>query len=365
MTARSDPAAGGSDILFVGTGYFTEIMLADLAIAARTPLRVVIGGRNRDRLKWLVDACRARAAIYGTKVGFESVELDSASADALVPPLAALAPRVVVQSASAQSPWKVDNKDSEWSRLVAEAGFGVTIAFHALLAWRTANALKTLGSTAHFVNTCYPDGVNQLLGAAGIQGITGVGNIGIFSAVIGGRLSLEERANLRVLGHHQHIVEWRKPGAERTGAPVRAWIGDDEIADVDDMTRDVQLPYRDLNLISAASAVPVLLGLAGEGRRRAHVPGPRGRPGGYPVTVDADGVRLDLPSGVGEADAVAWNRQFEDKDGVTVRDGRVIYAKQAQAALRPYSREIAEGFAVGEVEAAAEALAALRERLGG
>lgn len=364
MTARSGPK-GGSDILFVGTGYFTEIMLADLAIAARTPLRVVVGGRNRERMKWLVDACTARAAIYGTSLSFESVELDSASPDKLLAPLGALAPRVVVQSASAQSPWKVDNKDSEWSRLVAEAGFGVTVAFHALLAWRTANALRTLGSTAHFVNTCYPDGVNQLLGAAGIQAITGVGNVGIFSAVIGGRLSLEDRARLRVLGHHQHIVEWRKPGAERAGAPVRAWIGDDEIADVDGMTRDIQLPYRDLNLISAASAVPVLLGLAGEGRRRAHVPGPHGLPGGYPVSADADGVHLDLPKGVSEADAVAWNRQFEDKDGVTVRDGRVIYSERAQALLRGYSREIADGFPVGEVEAAAEALGALREKLGG
>ncbi|MVA99028.1 hypothetical protein GN330_17405 [Nitratireductor sp. CAU 1489] len=353
------------DILFCGTGYFTEIMLADIAATAATDLRVMIGGRNPARMKWLVDACRARATIYGTSVSFDSVQLDATARDTLIEPLSALNPKVVVQSASAQSPWSVDNGESEWSDLVARAGFGMTIAFHALLAWRTAGALKQAGLKAHFVNTCYPDGVNQVLAAAGMPMTTGVGNVGIFSAMIGGRLSLAERAVLRVLGHHRHIVEWRKPPGQRDGAPVRAWIGDTEIGDVEAMTRDIQLPYRDLNLISAASAVPVLLALAGEGARRAHVPGPAGLPGGYPVAVDADGVRLDLPAGISRDEAVAWNLQFEDKDGVSIRGGRVIYSQKASEMIRPHSAEIADGFAVDDVEEAAAGLSRLRERLGG
>ena len=65
------------DILFSGTGYFTEIMLADIAATARAPLRVVVGGRNAGRLKWLVDACRSRAAIYGTQASFDHVQINS------------------------------------------------------------------------------------------------------------------------------------------------------------------------------------------------------------------------------------------------------------------------------------------------
>jgi hypothetical protein len=353
------------DILFSGTGYFTEIMLGDIAVAAQTPLRVVVGGRNPARLKWLVDASLARAAIYGTQVTFDSVQLDSTSAETLKEPLKALKPKVVVQSASMQSPWKVDNGASKWSDLVASAGFGVTISFHALLAFRTATAIKQLGLDCHFVNTCYPDGVNQLLRSAGVRIATGVGNIGIFSAVIGSRIPFAQRKDLRVLGHHRHIVEWRKPVGTRSGSPVRAWIGDDEIPNVEEMTRDVQLPHRDLNLISAASAVPVLLALAGEGKRRSHVPGPGGLPGGYPVQVDAGGVTLDLPQGVSEADAIAWNEQFEDADGVSVKDGRVAYSRRARDLLKPYGSEIADGFAAADVEAAATRLGALRDSLGG
>lgn len=363
MTPSSSPK--GCDILLCGTGYFTEIILGDIAATAQTPLRVVVAGRNVERLKWLVEACRSRATIYGTQVSFDYIELDSGSVETIKQPLQALRPKVVVQSASMQSPWKVDNGESEWSNLVATAGFGITIAFHALLAFRTATAIKELGLGCHFVNTCYPDGVNQLLTVAGVPLTTGVGNIGIFSAVVGGRLPFAQRKDIRVLAHHRHLVEWRKPGTAREGAPVRAWIGDDEIANVDDMTRDIRLPYRDLNLISAASSVPVLLALAGEGRRRGHVPGPSGRPGGYPVQVDASGVTLDLPKGITEPEAIRWNKQFEDKDGVSVEGGRIVYSERARKLLQPYGSEIADGFLAADVEAAAERLGALRARLGG
>lgn len=361
----SSDTSKGCDILFSGTGYFTEVMLADIAATARTPLRIVVGGRNAARLKWLVDACRSRAAIYGTQVSFDQIEINSESVEALKSSLDAAKPKVVVQSASMQSPWKVDIGESEWSNLVAKAGFGITIAFHALLAFRTATAIKQLGLKCHFVNTCYPDGVNQLLTAAGVPLTTGVGNIGIFSSIVAGRLPFVEREDVRVLAHHRHIVEWRKPGSQREGAPIRAWVGDREILDIDETTRDIQLPYRDLNLVSAASAVPVLLALAGEGKRRVHVPGPRGRPGGYPVQADENGVVLDLPKGISEAEAIAWNKQFEDKDGVSVEAGRVIYSERAQKLLKPYGSEIAEGFVASDVEVAAERLIALRARLGG
>jgi hypothetical protein len=351
------------DILVSGTGHYAEIMLADLVVAAKTPLSVVIAGRNAGRIKWLVEACRARAANFGTSVSVSGMALDSSSAARIGETLAKVNPRIVVQSASAQSPWRVDNGESEWAHLVAKAGFGLTIAFNSLLSFRTATAFGKLGLDGHFVNTCYPDGVNQVLAQAGLQITTGVGNIAIFSAVMGGRVAPEQRKDLRVLAHHRHIVEWRKPGNERAGAPIRAWVGDHEMTGIDDMTRDIQLPYRDLNLISAANAVPVLLALAGEGARLVHVPGPGGLGGGYPVMADADGVVLDLPSGITEEEAIGWNAQFEEADGVFVRDGRVIYADRVRDLLKEYSPDLAGGFLVTEVEEAAQALDELRNRL--
>ncbi len=355
-----------SDIFIIGTGYYAEIMVCDLAATARIPLRVTIGGRNKERLAWLAQAGSARAANFGTEVEFGSAIVDFTTAETVGEAIAKVAPGITVHSASLQSPWKVDRGESRWSQLVAEAGFGMTIAFHSVLPVRTAKALQKGGGSATFVNTCYPDGVNQVLLRAGLPITCGVGNIRIFSSIVASLVEHKDRGEVRVLAHHQHLVQWRKPGPARTGAPIRAWIGDQEVASVDDWTRHVQLPYRELNVISGAAAVPVLLSLAGQGSILGHVPGPGGLPGGYPVHVSRGAVSLDLPKGLSREEAIVWNRGFEAADGVSIsEDGQVTYSERAQGALAPFSREIAKGFHVSDVEEAAQALSELRTRLGG
>lgn len=354
------------DLLIVGTGYFAEIILNDIATTARLPVRVVVGGRNVERLRWLCLAANSRSALYGTEAVFESVVLDMDSVDSLADGLSGWAPSVVVQSASLQSPWAVEGRGSEWSALVNDAGFGLTLAFQSMFPVRTATALRALGSKAAFVNTCYPDVVNQVLRARGLPITTGVGNIAIFSSVIQGTLPPAERAELRVLAAHYHLVEWRKPGALRGREPVRVWQGETELEGIQERFRHIQLPYRDLNAISGSSAVPVLLALAGKGDVRTHVPGPAGRPGGYPVRVSSGSVELDLPASITDMEAQAWNRQFEAYDGASVTpEGRVVYATQARAALARHDVSLAEGFHVDELETAYERLSALRKRLSG
>lgn len=353
------------DILIIGTGYFAEIMVSDLAATASHPLTVVIAGRNESRLAWLETASNARAAIFGKPVQFIADKLDLASEETIAEWLSRWSPHVVVQSASLQSPWAVDRPDSQWSRLVGEAGYGITIAFQSILPVRTASALRKIGSNVSFVNTCYPDGVNQLLKAKGLPIACGVGNIAIFASVIAGTLAPSARATVRVLAHHQQLVQWRRPGSERHGPPVRVWQGEEEMQDVQERFKHVQLPFRDLNIISGGSAAPVLLALAGHGAYRGHVPGPDGLPGGYPVQVNTASVALDLPKAISRDEAIAWNRQFETADGVSVVDGRVVYSDNARSLIGRYSADIAAGFPVEELEAAYLAWRDLRTRLGG
>jgi len=354
------------DILIIGSGYFAEIMANDLAATAPSPVAVAIAGRNAERVKWLETAGNARSAIYGSRTRFTGLCVELGASEDVAGLLDRLAPSVVVHAASLQSPWSVDSAGSEWSRLVNEAGFGITIAFHATLPLRTAQAIAASGTGAAMVNTCYPDGVNPLLKAAGMPIACGVGNIAIFSSVIAGTLPFEERGQLRVLAHHNHLVDWRRPGAERSGVPVRAWIGEQEMSGVQDRFRGIRLPFRDLNVVSGASAVPVLLALAGGGELRTHVPGPAGLPGGYPVRISGGRIALDLPAAISQEEAVAWNGQFTDADGVAVgADGWVRYSPRARQALGRYSKDLAEGFPVSELDAARDALNELRSRLGG
>lgn len=354
------------DIMILGTGYFAEIMIGDLAATTAEPMTIVVAGRNEERLRWLETAANARAAIFQRPVKFIADKLDFGSVDTVAEGIAKWTPDVVVQSASLQSPWSVDRPDSAWSKLVNAAGFGITIGFQSILPVRTASALVKAGSKASFVNTCYPDGVNQLLAAKRLPITTGVGNIAIFSSVIAGTLEPAQRAELRVLAHHQHLVQWRKPGAGRGGAPVRAWIGDQEMEGVEDRFRHIQLPFRDLNVISGASGAPVLRALAGGEEYAGHVPGPAGLPGGYPVRVSKAKVELNLPRPVSKEEAINYNLQFEVVDGVSITaDGYVRYSEQAQRELTKVSPEIAAGFHVEQLESAYQALQELRTRMGG
>ncbi|MDM0029996.1 hypothetical protein [Variovorax saccharolyticus] len=355
-----------NDILILGTGYFAEVILMDLAVATRAPIKIVIGGRNEARLKWLALACNSRAAQHGNPVRFHSSYVDMASEQSMADALGNWDPGVVVQSASLQSPWSLDGKGSEWAKLMEEAGFGLAVAFQSILPMRTSAALDAVGSKAAFVNTAYPDVVNQILAARGQRITCGVGNVAIFSSILAGALAPADAERLRVIAHHHALVQWRYPVDERVGDPVRAWIGDDEIPNVKARFSHIQLPHRELNLISGGSAVPVLLSLAGVGDSRGHVPGPHGLPGGYPVWVTKGDVRLDLPTTISKDEAVSWNRSFEAVDGVSVsEDGHVDYSERARVAVARYSQEIAKGFHVRDLVAAQGALAELRAKLGG
>lgn len=94
--------------------------------------------------------------------------------------------------------------------------------------------------------------------------------------------------------------------------------------------------------------------------------GPLGLPGGYPVAVRGRSLDLDLPAGLSRTDAIAYNRRFAKHDPVRLGDdGHVVYADQARHALAEASPEVAKGFHVSDLDAAAAEMLALRDRLGG
>ena len=70
--------------------------------------------------------------------------------------------------------------------------------------------------------------------------------------------------------------------------------------------------------ISGARGVPLILALV-EGRSwRGQVPGPDGLPGGYPVKLENGALALDLPAGVSQQEAIAWNARFEETSSLVL-----------------------------------------------
>jgi hypothetical protein len=354
------------DILIVGTGDFAARQLFDIAATAERPVVVGVAGRNTDRLAWLKTAAQARASIYAKPVTVVTRTLGLERVDDIAETIAMLSPKVVVQTASLQGSSVIGTSDDGWARLIAAAGYGLTTVFQTLLSSRVAQATARAGIDAAFINCCYPDVVNRLLAAKQLPVLCGVGNIGILSSAFAGAALGGDERRLKLIAHYSVIGTWRLPRQDRLGPIPRVWIDDAEIDNVIDRFAEVQLTAKPVIDISGATGVPLMLAIAGGYKWFGHVPGPEGRIGGYPVTVDGRALRLRLPPGLSESDAVAWNENFEARDGIQIdARGHVSYAGRLAQSLTIASPSLAEGFHVEDLEDVYSEMATLSAHLSG
>jgi len=357
-----------ADILVLGTGSFAARIAFDLAATTTAPVRVVVSGRNADRLSWLVTAGNARAAIFGANARFAGIAADLLQQEEIARVLAATRPAVVVQAASTQTSAVIATTGDAWSKLIADGGLSATALFQTLISARVAAALP---AGCQFINCCFPDVVNPILGALGLTVTCGTGNVAILANAFAGHMLASGQGapdlrmpDLRMLAHYQALGAWRRPAAERKGAAPRVWLGAEEVADVFARFAAVKLTPEPAIEISGAAGVPLIVAIATRKPWRGHVPGPLGLPGGYPVLWTGQAMTLDLPPGLAREEAVAWNARFEQENGLVVgADGMVRYTGKLAAALGAASPDLARGFAVRDYEAVYAEMVKLRARL--
>jgi hypothetical protein len=351
-----------ADILIFGTGNFAGRIALDLAATAPEPVAVAIAGRNHDRLDWLRTAGNARAALFNRPARFVSHEVDLSVPDAAADTLAATQPKVVVQAASFQTGNVISNQDNAWAKLVAEGGLSATAVLQAPLSIEIARALKAVRPQAFFINCCFPDVVNALIAALELPIACGVGNIAILSNAFAGALG--DAGKLKVLAHYQNLAPWRRPPETRVGRSARVWIDDQEVADVYARFAGVRLTREPAIEISGPSGVPLMLAMATSKDWSGHLPGPKGLPGGYPVTFSGGRLDLDLPARLTREEAIAWNLSYEEESGLVVGpDGRATYTGVLQERLAALTPEIAGGFHVRDIADACRQMSDLRSRL--
>jgi hypothetical protein len=352
------------DVLVSGTGSFAARIVFDIAASASNPIRVVIAGRNRERLDWLVVAANARAAIFHRPATFQTFEIDLLASDSPARLIAATSPKVVVQAASVQTSAVIAKTGDGWSKLVAEGGLSATAVSQSLISSRVAAAITEGGQPIDLINCCFPDVVNGIIKALGHEVVSGMGNVAILSSVFAGARRLAEPGRIKVLAHYQNLAPFRRRPVERSGSPPRVWIDGTEIADVYAEFSDIKLTPEPAIDISGASGVPLVLALANGDNWVGHTPGPHGLPGGYPVRLQDRQLALDLPAGVTVENAVAWNAAFERNSGLLIdAEGNVQYTGRLQESLREHSPTLAGGFQVKDLESVYLEMLRLREML--
>ena len=117
----------GADILIVGTGSLATGTVNALSQLSMGKIRVGIIGRSKAKASQLAQIANARAAIFKSPTRFEAPEISQFKALAFSRIVRSLKPKVIFQAASLQSPWEAGQGENGWTKLVATAGFGVTL----------------------------------------------------------------------------------------------------------------------------------------------------------------------------------------------------------------------------------------------
>jgi hypothetical protein len=275
-----------------------------------------------------------------------------------------LRPDLVLLAASLQSPWERDGAPSAWTDALAAAGFGLSLPLQARFAMTVADAARQTGSV--FLNACFPDAVNPVLHALDLPVCCGIGNAATVAASLGAALAdRADGAQLRVLAHHVHFHAPADPADPASEA--MAWLDDEPVSGVGHLLSALRASDRGLlNQVNGLTAARVAGALITGEEYRTSVPGPDGRPGGYPVRIADHGLALDLPSGLGPDEAVAHNQRWAVADGVVVEGRTVRFVGAAADLIEVHAPSLPVSFELTDpdvVQAMCDELIALRDKL--
>ncbi|MEV7690278.1 hypothetical protein [Streptomyces bungoensis] len=154
--------------------------------------------------------------------------------------------------------------------------------------------------------------------------------------------------------------------APRTSAEdAQCWWDDPPLTTLPQYLERIRAqPCAHLNEIGAASGADVVGSIAHGHSYRGHVPGPHGRPGGYPVTLVGSDLTLRLPPGTTEAEAVAWNTDRSARDGVSVdHEGKARFTDSALRTLRRHWPDVPASFTPQDIAGLCTRQLRLRDKL--
>ncbi|MGD3110859.1 hypothetical protein [Streptomyces sp. YGL11-2] len=348
-------------IAVIGTGSLARSVCYALASLLDAPAQVAVIGRSEAQLRELCYVASTRASLIGREVAFHPCPDPLENEGRLALTLTGTGAELVLCCASRQSPWEHQSAPSAWTSLTQATGLAMTLPLNADIALLTARALTRLPGHPALINACYPDAVNPLLAANGVPVLTGVGNAALVASSLRQGLSLDREAELRVIAHHVHLYAPEDPGQE-----ARAWLGDREIAGVGRLLAAQRAASRpELNTVTGFHTALVVRALVQGETLRTSLPGPGGRPGGYPVVIQDGRVELDLPDSVGLDEAAAWNREWARQEGVVVDPdrGTIEFSDHVNTLVSAHLPDWAGAFTARESGAVAEQLHRLRDRL--
>jgi hypothetical protein len=319
---------------------------------------ILLLGRNRHRGQHLEQKLCAMAR----RVAARFIECDAQSAPALMDIFAREQPTLIVQCAALLSPWALHERRDRLAQTLLDAGFAIQLPLQLVVLQAVMRAACASGRLIKVVNCSYPDLTHAALRSEYLEPLVGIGNAGMFHEIAETcARPLAGNRPIRVIAHHSQVPLLCKVYEPRHGElEPRVFFGDDEVEYARVFAGSEPLPKsRELNALTCAHAVKVIGALLGRAPPlRTSVPGPHGRPGGWPALISHETVELDLPAGVTVDSVTQFNAAAARADGVEhiEPDGTVHFTERARAATEPWSKLIAQPLNPRDLECRSRAL---------
>ncbi len=344
ITAHSDQPR----IMILGVGDLAHHVINQL-LARPGTTRLILAGRDEAALRLRANLARYAAANCGLLAEIEVVRIDLEEIAQTAETLAAVQPDIIFMGASLQSWRRLTELPKAAFEELDEAQFGPWLPMHLSLNYNLMRSIRDAGIKPKVVNAAFPDAVNPILAQVGLAPDLGIGNVsniipGLTFAISSLTDIPADDLQVRLVSQHyfSHFVpraghkgngDYHMSVTRCDGSPVEV-----------NHTAAFELlngPFKrqggvDGQLLTAGSATRVLAAMAEDRAVKAHVPGPSGLPGGYPVTISASGATLDLPTELSKDDAIAINERCQRADGIDAiaSDGTVTYTDREMAIMR-------------------------------
>lgn len=336
-------------IMIIGAGDLGRRVFHELAHGGhRRHVRLV--GRDEDAVLRATNMARFAALQRGWSATVSHAVTDLTDTARTAECVAAFQPDVLFLCASFQSWWVISTLPRGAYETLASANYGPWLPMHLVPTMLAMRAVRQAGSTATVVNAAYPDAVHPALTAVGLAPHLGIGNVannvpGIRVAAADSLGLPPEEVEVRLIAHHfvSHRLSRHGDAGPATMA-VAVLVGGRDVStevDVPGLLKRLPADYRRTGglagqAMTAASALSVLEPLVDARPAVVHAPGPLGLPGGYPVALGPDGIRLVLPEWLSEREAVEINVSGQVQDGITRidADGTVHFEPAAMDVLR-------------------------------
>jgi hypothetical protein len=358
-------------IMIIGLGDLGGYVLEFLARIPNMP-KIVTADINEDWGVRKTNSAIAGASQFGLFPDIEFRPLDAFDINQTAKILQEVNPSIIYNSMTLQSWWVITQLPQDAYKAIDEARYAPWYPMHFVPTYKLMQAVRKSGIKTHVVNAAFPDVVNPALANIGLAPTVGIGNIDnlLCSLRLAGAKMLN--ASLRSITIYMvapHFVSYYVSRyGNSAGAPYYLKV----MLDDKDVTIDIGKEKLLANAVSlgkraggikghpvvASSVCRIIMGILFDRNELGHAPGPNGLPGGYPIKLSADGVKVFLPEGLTLEEAIKINNEAQVFEGVESieKDGTIILTDKSAGIFKKLLDFDCKEYTVKNCEAKAKEL---------